>query len=148
LIVLDTHAFVWMVDGGERLSPAAQRAIAADAEPALDVERAVLWLEGDREIFEAALEALLETTPALVATLRHAAERADVVALRSMAHSLKGSAASVCAEPVRRAAERLERLDDDADLVHLRVDLAQLDEHLRRVAEAAGRLADQGDPIR
>jgi PIN domain nuclease of toxin-antitoxin system len=37
LIVLDTHAFVWMVDGGERLSPAARRAIAADAEPALSV---------------------------------------------------------------------------------------------------------------
>lgn len=37
MIVLDTHAFVWMVDGGERLSPAARRAIAADAEPALSM---------------------------------------------------------------------------------------------------------------
>lgn len=35
MIVLDTHAFVWMVDGGERLSSAARQAIAADAQLAL-----------------------------------------------------------------------------------------------------------------
>jgi PIN domain nuclease of toxin-antitoxin system len=35
LIVLDTHAFVWMVDDPERLSSVAREAIGADAEPAL-----------------------------------------------------------------------------------------------------------------
>ena len=35
MIVLDTHAFVWMVDARERLSPAAREAIATEAEPAL-----------------------------------------------------------------------------------------------------------------
>ena len=35
MILLDTHAFVWLADGGERLSQAARRAIAEEAEPAI-----------------------------------------------------------------------------------------------------------------
>ena len=35
MIVLDTHAFVWLADGSDRLSEPARRAIAEDAAPAI-----------------------------------------------------------------------------------------------------------------
>lgn len=35
MILLDTHAFVWLADGSERLSEPARAAIAEDAEPAI-----------------------------------------------------------------------------------------------------------------
>jgi PIN domain nuclease of toxin-antitoxin system len=35
LILLDTHAFVWLADGSERLGERARRAISEDAEPAI-----------------------------------------------------------------------------------------------------------------
>ena len=35
MIVLDTHAFVWLADGSDRLSEPARKAIAEDAAPAI-----------------------------------------------------------------------------------------------------------------
>jgi PIN domain nuclease of toxin-antitoxin system len=54
LILLDTHAFVWLADGSERLSEAARQAIAEDAEPAIAAisaeEIAYLALRGRLEL--------------------------------------------------------------------------------------------------
>jgi len=54
LILLDTHAFVWLADGSERLSEAARRAVAEDAEPAIATisvqEIAYLALRGRLEL--------------------------------------------------------------------------------------------------
>jgi PIN domain nuclease of toxin-antitoxin system len=54
LILLDTHAFVWLADGSERLSEPARAAIAEDAEPAISAisayEVAYLALRGRLEL--------------------------------------------------------------------------------------------------
>lgn len=54
MILLDTHAFVWLADGSERLSEAARRAVAEDAEPAIATisvqEIAYLALRGRLEL--------------------------------------------------------------------------------------------------
>lgn len=54
MILLDTHAFVWLADGSERLSEPARRAIAEDAEPAISTisvqEIAYLALRGRLEL--------------------------------------------------------------------------------------------------
>jgi response regulator RpfG family c-di-GMP phosphodiesterase len=111
----------------------------------LDVDKALHWLEGDREIFDAALEAFLETAPALVATMEEAASHADLHALRAAAHSLKGAAASVCAEPLRRTAERLELKGDCAAIQDIDADIVELSEHLGRLREAVETLENRAD---
>jgi PIN domain nuclease of toxin-antitoxin system len=54
LILLDTHAFVWLADGSDRLSEPARAAIAEDAEPAISTisvqEIAYLALRGRLEL--------------------------------------------------------------------------------------------------
>lgn len=54
MILLDTHAFVWLADGSERLSERARRAIAEDAEPAISAisvqEIAYLTVRGRLEL--------------------------------------------------------------------------------------------------
>lgn len=54
MILLDTHAFIWLADGSERLSENARRAIAEDGEPAIATislqEIAYLTLRGRLEL--------------------------------------------------------------------------------------------------
>lgn len=54
MILLDTHAFVWLADGSERLSERARQAIAEDLEPAISTisvqEIAYLALRGRLEL--------------------------------------------------------------------------------------------------
>ncbi len=54
MILLDTHAFVWLADGPERLSEPARRAIDEDVEPAISTvsvqEIAYLALRGRLEL--------------------------------------------------------------------------------------------------
>lgn len=54
MILLDTHAFVWLADGSERLSEPARAAISEDAEPAISAisayEVAYLALRGRLEL--------------------------------------------------------------------------------------------------
>lgn len=54
MILLDTHAFVWLADGSEHLSEPARRAIGEDAEPAISTisvqEIAYLALRGRLEL--------------------------------------------------------------------------------------------------
>jgi PIN domain nuclease of toxin-antitoxin system len=54
LILLDTHAFVWLAGGSERLSGPARKAIAEDTEPAISAisvqEIAYLTLRGHLEL--------------------------------------------------------------------------------------------------
>ena len=54
MILLDTHAFVWLADAPDRLSPPARMAIAEDAEPAISAisvqEIAYLTVRGRLEL--------------------------------------------------------------------------------------------------
>jgi hypothetical protein len=82
----------------------------------LDMEEALVRLEGDRQLLDQALDAFRQAAPETLSSLRAAASRADAPALAAAAHGLKGAAAALCAEPVRRLAERLEATAREAEL--------------------------------
>jgi HPt (histidine-containing phosphotransfer) domain-containing protein len=86
------------------------RAAGGAGAPALDVATALSRMEGDRELLGITLNAFLETIPGLMEALDGAISDADAEGLARAAHTLKGGAASICAEPVRRVAERFEQL--------------------------------------
>jgi PAS domain S-box-containing protein len=105
----------------------------------IDVTRALALLEGDRELLAQALVAFRETAPELLASLRAALDEADPAAVEAAAHSLKGAAGGICAEPVRHVAERLEESARTTPPLELR---PVADELQRLVAELLSELAE------
>jgi CheY-like chemotaxis protein len=103
---------------------------ASTEEPPLDLEEALSYLEGDRDVLEAALMGFLESTPGLLDELELAVRSRDEDGVRALAHSLKGAAAAICAGPVRSAAERLELRGSD-------MPAGDLESYVERLRESA-----------
>ncbi|MBN1343460.1 MAG: PAS domain S-box protein [Phycisphaerae bacterium] len=78
--------------------------------PPIDVDAAMANLGGNRRILERVLDKLGEQIPVMLEDIRAAVSARDAAKLRIAAHSLKGAAANVCAEPTRHVAERLEAM--------------------------------------
>jgi len=74
----------------------------------LDIEKALILLEGDRELFLEVLGVFVDSIPGMLADVQEAVAASDSQMLNGAAHSLRGAASSVCAEPVRRVAQQLE----------------------------------------
>lgn len=75
---------------------------------AIDRAAALARLGGDAELLEELLQLMLEQSRELVRTMGEALARGDAAAVRLAAHTIRGSAANLDAEPLRAAAERLE----------------------------------------
>ena len=76
--------------------------------PLLDVKGVLERLEGDRELFEELVQLFADECPKSISEIRSALDSADFVLLGRLAHTLKGSSASVGAESVRQVALELE----------------------------------------
>ncbi len=80
-----------------------------DASPLpLLIEQALSQFEDDRELLLEVVEIFVETIPELLQDLQKASEAADADAIAAVAHSIKGAAANICAEPIRASAAALE----------------------------------------
>ncbi|NLX13706.1 MAG: response regulator [Phycisphaerales bacterium] len=104
-------------------------------EPPTDKAKALEMLGGDEELFEEAMNIFLEQTPRVVLDMVSAAESADTQRLRSLAHGLKGSAASLAAEPIRQTAWSLEQMAENGDLSLAEATLDQLQQCLHKLQE-------------
>ena len=105
-----------------------------DQQP-IDIENALDQLGGDRELFDDVVRAFVGTIPELLGELRSACNHTDGHQLQAAAHSLRGAAANICAEPTRQAALRLEQMGTQADLGNCEAALAELESHLERLQE-------------
>jgi HPt (histidine-containing phosphotransfer) domain-containing protein len=81
-------------------------------DPAAALER----LEGDRELLEELCAVLKEDCEKTVQEMRQAISQADFTRLEHLAHTLKGSSASLSALEVSAAAKELEQLARDRDI--------------------------------
>lgn len=82
----------------------------------LNVEKAVSQLAGDRELFDEAIAVFLKSIPKALSEIHDAISDGDAGRLRISGHGLKGAASSLCAEPVRAAAEQLEKMGEKGEL--------------------------------
>jgi len=73
-------------------------------------------LGGDRGVLEAVLRVFLEDVPLQLERLTAAVGASDPEAIRLGAHGLKGAAANITAESLRRAALALERAGARGDI--------------------------------
>lgn len=90
------------------------------------LEQALDQVEQDRVLLGEVVEVFVDTAPDLLEDLRKAATDADASALRRAAHSLKGAAANICAEPMRATAHTLEQMGQDSSLSDVEHQVTQI----------------------
>ncbi|UCC32038.1 MAG: Hpt domain-containing protein, partial [Phycisphaerales bacterium] len=103
----------------------------------IDIEQALENLAGNRELLVEVLNSFIETIPKILEDLDNAVSVEDASGLAAAAHSLKGAAANVCAEPIRRTARRLEELGRWNELGGVDRLLADLRKHVDRLRSFA-----------
>ncbi|MBU0717392.1 MAG: response regulator, partial [Planctomycetes bacterium] len=108
----------------------------------LDLQRALKQLGGDRELFDEVLVAFLDDLPRLASELQSAVSNADAERLHAAAHSLKGAASNICAEPTRYVAQELEKRGQQGELQEADSLLEELRQHLDRLQEFAATLKE------
>ncbi len=108
----------------------------------IDIEKALQQLDDDREVLLEVLNLFVETAPALLADVRSAVSSGDNDKLRSAAHSIKGAASNICAEPVRRVAQLLEEMGRRHDLTNVDAAVTDLGKHLEQLRATAELLDD------
>jgi len=110
----------------------------------VDFDKAMENLGGERELFEEVLGLFVQTIPQIRQDLETAIASKDASRLRLVAHGLKGSAANVCAESTRRAAEQIEGMAKREDFTEIDKAFAVLDTHLKRLQEYVESSLPQG----
>jgi CheY-like chemotaxis protein len=136
----------WVLAADERQGAAPEPA----AEPApgphdavLDLEQAMSWLDGDSELLARLAGAFLEQSPQQLTEIRQAARSGDAEVLERAAHTLKGSAASFGAEPLRQAAYDVEQAGRGGNLDAVEQLLDTLEAELRKVEQALQALCEE-----
>ncbi len=76
----------------------------------INVSEALSNLGGDRELLLEVVAAFVGTLHSQITGLQEAFAQADIEKLGAIAHSLKGSASNICAEPTSELARQLEQL--------------------------------------
>ena len=95
-------------DAAPHADPTAAPSKCGETSPLL-MEQALSQLGDDRELLFEVVEMFLESLPGLLDNLKTASEKADASAIASLAHSIKGAASNICAEPIRATAATLEQ---------------------------------------
>ena len=80
--------------------------------PVFDETLALEMLEEDRELLGEIVEIFRDSTAQILAALRNEIDVGDLKEVARLAHSIKGSAANVCAERIRILADALEDQGD------------------------------------
>ena len=122
--------------------------VGAGTEPAGDVGRTAARLVLDRKVLDQLRDDLgaapvreviltfLQKTPAVLATLREAAIRADVESLRRAAHMIKGTSATLGGQALSEQCADLERLVDTATTPDVAARVAVIEASYRSIEAA------------
>ena len=97
---------------------------------------ALAGLDGDRELLEEVIAALLESGPDSMASLRDAVEAGDPVGVARAAHALKGAVSNVAAAATLTAVTRLEDMGRAGDLAGAVEQLGVVEREMSRLVAA------------
>jgi len=106
--------------------------------PVLDRESALERLGGDEEMFEEFLGLLLDQCSNDVPRIAQAIQADDAAEVESLAHSLKGAAASLSAERVRAVSSYLEQAGRNGDLSEAPIGLQALNQTVQELRVSVG----------
>jgi CheY-like chemotaxis protein/HPt (histidine-containing phosphotransfer) domain-containing protein len=117
--------------------PDTKRTPTGSSQSPLDLEAALLQLENDRELFDEVFTAFMDNLPVVMDQLRSAVTSGDARQLFTAAHTLKGGAAVVAAEPIRVIAARLEELGQTGEMETAVAAIRELEAEILQLQEAA-----------
>ena len=103
----------------------------------LDLEEALARAGDDREFLRELVEMFLADVPGRLGELRDALDAGDASRVAAAAHGIKGAAANLAAEGIRRVAFDLEMKGRNAELADAPAVLAALEEEIRGLADWA-----------
>ena len=78
-----------------------------------DKKQALVNCDGDEELFLEIVQIFLEDTPKRIEALSQAVADGDADKIQKTAHSLKGASANLAADPLKQAAQVLEKVGRD-----------------------------------
>jgi len=122
-------------------SPSPPPVEAAANEMVLDEASLLALVGGDSALIRELTALFLQDSPARMAEMASALDAGDRTALERAAHTLKGSAGSLCGHPAARAALYLEDLAKSGDLGEARRAHAALGDEVRKLQDALADLA-------
>ncbi len=119
--------------------PAAERSTGV----VFDREAFLMYVDGDLNLAQRAIELLLGTLPERLDGMRKAVARNDHETLRTTAHTVKGAAAFFAAPAVLSAVVRLETMGISGDLTNADVAYFELERALASLEEALGEFVSE-----
>jgi CheY-like chemotaxis protein len=124
LPVVDTQIDAQIPAAADQLA----RPRAEEDEPVVFDRAGVLArLEGDKELAMVVIEAFLEDAPRQIQELKNLAMRGDSAASGRLAHSIRGAAANVGGERLRKVATEMEKAADSGNLDAVNNHMAELE---------------------
>ncbi|GAC1536470.1 MAG: hypothetical protein NVS2B9_02270 [Myxococcales bacterium] len=123
--------------------------VLAQVEEVLDEASLIALVSSDAKLLREVAGYFLEDSPQRLTEMRVALEAGDLSSLRTAAHTLKGSAGSLCGRVAAERAQRIERLAQDGDLAQARTSYPALCEDVTRLQQALTSLVgryDEHDP--
>ena len=114
---IDPRQFLSLVErvAGEKPGPTVR--------PAVDVEKIVAGLDGDRKLFSELVDLFFTNCPLQMAAIESAVRDGDAAGLRKAAHKLKGTVGTFKDEESAASALRLEQIGASGDLADARAPL-------------------------
>jgi HPt (histidine-containing phosphotransfer) domain-containing protein len=98
------------------LVPASPRPVAVPVDTSMDLAEAMSRVGGDRGLLRTLAQLFLQTYPTQMLELRKAISQRDHLAIRRLAHTLKGAVGNFGAGPAFQAALRLETMGRQSEL--------------------------------
>jgi len=102
------------------------------------IDRASLLerVEGDHELLAEMINLFVDDAPNLLASMREALQKGDLLLLERSAHSLKGAASNLSAQPAAAAAQQLERDAKRANAESAKASLLAVEKEVDRLLPA------------
>jgi CheY-like chemotaxis protein len=120
----------------------APEAKAANGGEVLDEAGLVALVSSDGQLLKELAGLFLEDSPLRLSEIRTALETGDFVTMRTAAHTLKGSAGSLCGQRTADAALRIELAAEEGNIAQAREVFPALSEEVVKLQEALNRLAE------
>ena len=114
-------------------APVVEKLATQSEESPFNLADALRHVGGDKDLLKELLQLFAVECPQLLASIREAIDHSDAVLLRRAAHSLKGAVSNFGAPAVVAAAQRLELLGQQENLLEAPAACARLQETLDRV---------------
>ena len=127
-------------DKGERNMSEATTKPQNSTETPLDISQALERFGDDKEFLKEMIQEFLEYIPAQLEAIRKAVDERNADTLKTEAHSIKGAAANLSAEPVRQAAYAIEMMGREAKLDRIENAFSELNHQLERLRHFAGHM--------